>query len=322
VVHRPALTDFYATHNPDRLNEVPSILLKYLGHEEELFQRLRKKYTRRKERQREEEEVEARMRGEGGGGGGGGRGGGGGGGGGGASADARLLSEGLGGVGDDDEDEGKGGEESDDRDVLLQLFRSCGGLRWSCSGQWPVAAAAAAAAASGGSGGDPSAEATALLEQPLGAWCGVTVEALQRVVLTDSLPGDGGLNACWHNGLDVQMVTVLRLPRNGLEGRLPEALFTLQGCREMDLCGNELVGCIPERVGECKSLQVLDLSSNQLEGALPAAVGRCSQLRTLALAHNRLSGQLPDTVGDLRSLQELSAQVGVRLTVAVPYPGL
>ncbi|GFR47270.1 hypothetical protein Agub_g8957 [Astrephomene gubernaculifera] len=97
----------------------------------------------------------------------------------------------------------------------------------------------------------------------------------------------------------IGLVTGLAVGRNGLTGRLEEALSpaVLQdlGCelRLLFLGGNALSGPLPEALTGLPDLRLLTVASNRLDGTLPASLSRLSLLEELDLSSNRLTGSVP-----------------------------
>ena len=116
-----------------------------------------------------------------------------------------------------------------------------------------------------------------LSDQPLGEWTGVETDTVGRVV-------------------------ALRLPRNGLAGRIPPQLGYLDQLRELDLSGNRLEGPIPAQLGDLSGLTLLNLGQNELEGPIPPRLGDLTNLSQLLLWANELDGPIPPELGRLSNL--------------------
>ena len=119
-----------------------------------------------------------------------------------------------------------------------------------------------------------------LSDASLGEWHGVAVNGAGRV-----------------EGLD--------LTRNGLAGRLPEALAELDELRWLRLPINGLMGPIPPEIGKLADLQALDFDWNDLTGPIPPELGKLANLRSLSLGWNALTGPLPRELGSLTELRWL-----------------
>lgn len=118
-----------------------------------------------------------------------------------------------------------------------------------------------------------------LSDKPPGRWHGVT---------TDS----GG------------RVTHIRLPRNGLAGRVPPELGSLQKLQILDFQANQLSGLIPPELGDLDNLTGLYLAGNRLTGQVPRDLGNLHKLTTLSVHGNQLSGRVPPEA--LESLANLT----------------
>ena len=120
-----------------------------------------------------------------------------------------------------------------------------------------------------------------LSDQPIGTWHGVRTDAAGRV-------------------------THLRLPNNGLTGRIPDALRRLPRLEDLRLAGNDLVGPIPAWLETLPLLRELWLDSNRLSGRIPAELGALTRLGHLSLDRNAgLSGPVPAEFGNLTTLWTL-----------------
>ncbi|KAH8060957.1 hypothetical protein JL722_4249 [Aureococcus anophagefferens] len=97
----------------------------------------------------------------------------------------------------------------------------------------------------------------------LGSWHGLTVDELKRI-------------------------SVLKLDRNGLTGRIPESIGLLTGLRYL---------------GGLEHLKFLDLHENQLSGEIPGELGNATNLERLYLHNNDLTGEVPRALGALIHLK-------------------
>ena len=118
-------------------------------------------------------------------------------------------------------------------------------------------------------------------DRPVGTWYGVTVS--------------GG------------RVTEIRLPDNGLSGRIPAEIGDLKGLLRLDLKDNRITGSLPDVFGQLQRLGELDLSGNGMGGDLPGSMGALSQLRVLNLSRNDFTGRLPESFRNLSELTEIRA---------------
>lgn len=138
-------------------------------------------------------------------------------------------------------------------------------------------------------------------------------------VLYDSLGG-----ASWNNrstnrwlsgdppsewaGVTVQngRVTQLRLPDNGLRGRLPEILGELTALRVLDLTDNGITGEFPAWIPRIATLEEVRVGGNQFTGRLPDSIGLMPNLRVFVADRNRLTGSIPQLLCSLRVIRELN----------------
>ena len=120
------------------------------------------------------------------------------------------------------------------------------------------------------------------------------------LAVKETLAGEAELN--WHAAVPIglwQGVTVggaqerviaLNLAVQGLTGRIPPELGSLDGLVTLNLAINRLTGPIPPELGRLVDLRELSLDRNALTGAVPAELGQLSQLESLWLRENRLTG--------------------------------
>ncbi|KAF3958533.1 hypothetical protein CMV_016572 [Castanea mollissima] len=89
--------------------------------------------------------------------------------------------------------------------------------------------------------------------------------------LTSDWSGDDPCRGPWL-GLSCNpnsQVSILNLPRHGLNGTLSPSIAKLDSLMEIRLAGNNLNGVVPDNFTALKSLRLLDLSGNNLEPPLP-----------------------------------------------------
>ena len=125
--------------------------------------------------------------------------------------------------------------------------------------------------------------------------------------------GGAGHHCGWHGvGCDAEGtgVEVVALPRNRLEGGLPEN-FTrselAQTVRLLSLEGNGLTGTVPDGLGGWRRLAALNLAENNLTGTLPVALEGCPLLRVLYVAGNSFEGEMPEKLRSLRTVRTIAA---------------
>ncbi len=150
-----------------------------------------------------------------------------------------------------------------------------------------------------------------------GAECAPLSDREVLVVLYEATDGPNWTNsenwltdaplAQWH-GVRVDRegrVTRLRLPENGLAGRLPPEIGGLAKLDALYLPGNRLTGPIPPELGGLASLVTLELWGNAISGALPSELGGLASLWGLSVSGNRLTGPIPPELGNLSNLRYL-----------------
>ena len=190
-----------------------------------------------------------------------------------------------------------------DRDVLVMLYWSADGDKWTNNDNWLSAA-------------------------PIGTWYGVTTDENGRVIelrlgwnqLSGTVPAElGNLTALTYLSLggdlsgtiptelgNLTALTHLNLGWNQLTGTIPTELGNLTTLTELSLGGNQLTGTIPAELGNLTSLTELNLRWNQLSGTIPPELGNLTALASLGLEGNQLSGTIPTELGNLTSLTELN----------------
>ena len=171
------------------------------------------------------------------------------------------------------------GDATGDRDALMALHVSAGGVSWFDDTNWGSS-------------------------KRLGDWYGVRTDADGRVTgldlannnLMGTLPGQLG---------DLGMLESLTMRDNRLTGSLPTEFGDLTRLVRLDLSGNDLDEPLPAEIGRLDRLAYLILSSNRLPGAIPDALAGLAALRELDLRSNALSGTIPAGLGERRSLVRL-----------------
>ncbi|KAG6385751.1 hypothetical protein SASPL_154632 [Salvia splendens] len=78
----------------------------------------------------------------------------------------------------------------------------------------------------------------------------------------------------------LEMLTTLKLPGNGISGKIPEEFGNLTSLTMLDLENNHLTGEIPSSLGNIKGLKFLILSDNNLSGSIPKSLSSLSNLFT------------------------------------------
>ena len=108
---------------------------------------------------------------------------------------------------------------------------------------------------------------------------------LGNITLADGLVGIESLNAAVFKGLDVS--------NNGIEGTIPDYLYTIQNMDILYLDRNKLTGTISPNIGQLASLSSLDLYGNSLEGTLPSEISTLKSMKYFEVSVNNLSGAVP-----------------------------
>jgi EIX receptor 1/2 len=91
----------------------------------------------------------------------------------------------------------------------------------------------------------------------------------------------------------LDLVKVIDLSSNLLEGQIPREVTSLLGLIGLNLSRNLLTGIIPQNIGDLERLESLDLSSNYISGVIPPSLATLSFLSYLNLSNNNLSGRVP-----------------------------
>ncbi|PON90869.1 LRR domain containing protein [Trema orientale] len=94
--------------------------------------------------------------------------------------------------------------------------------------------------------------------------------------------------------MQLQLIDIMDLSRNMLDGVIPVELCRLSGLRGLNLSHNHLSGNIPNEIGELSLLESLDLSDNKLVGSIPPSMSNIASLSHLDLSQNSLSGKIPE----------------------------
>ncbi|WVZ51087.1 hypothetical protein U9M48_002266 [Paspalum notatum var. saurae] len=92
--------------------------------------------------------------------------------------------------------------------------------------------------------------------------------------------------------LGIKMMSI-DISSNGLSGKIPEEIVTLDALVNLNLSRNHFSRTIPYDIGVMQSLQSLDLSRNMLSGEIPASMSDMTFLSYLDLSYNNLTGIIP-----------------------------
>mmetsp|Transcript_3555 Transcript_3555/g.7836 ORF Transcript_3555/g.7836 Transcript_3555/m.7836 type:complete len:983 (-) Transcript_3555:338-3286(-) len=101
-----------------------------------------------------------------------------------------------------------------------------------------------------------------------------------------------------------RIVTGLSLYDNGLYGKVPKEIFTLEFLQILDLGNNNLQGMIGTEFGKLLHLRKLYLEKNMMYGGLEAATWLPS-LKRLNVEDNELIGTIPYDLGKLKHLEDV-----------------
>ena len=170
-----------------------------------------------------------------------------------------------------------------DRDLLVELYNSTGGLEWESGRNW-------------------------LRDNSLNTWQGIATDD-EGYVTEIFLPWNNMTGSIPTRLGDLARLEVLSLYGNELTGRIPPELGKLSGVREFALSSNQLEGPIPPELGGLVSVKEVFLSNNQLTGSIPAEFGNLVELELLWLFNNQLSGPIPPELGNLTKLNDLAASI-------------
>ncbi|XP_062116780.1 receptor-like protein EIX1 [Humulus lupulus] len=122
-----------------------------------------------------------------------------------------------------------------------------------------------------------------------------------------------------YSKMQLQLLEIMDLSSNELDGVIPEGLCELVGLHGLNLSHNHLSGNMPKNIGKLKFLESLDLSRNELVGTIPQSLSVITTLSYLNLSHNNLSGKIP-LGNQLQTLNDLSIYEGNPLLCGVPLP--
>ncbi len=142
-----------------------------------------------------------------------------------------------------------------------------------------------------------------LSKKPLDEWFGLTVSGsflieinLPRNHLEGNIPDD----LC-----KISSLKKINLSDNYLSGALPDSIGYLEGLETVDLSHNDLTGSFDKLFTASTELKYLDLSHNQFEGTIPRNIKKSNKLEFLNLSKNRLNGKIPLDLFRLYNLNKL-----------------
>ena len=119
-----------------------------------------------------------------------------------------------------------------------------------------------------------------LSEKPLDEWFGLTVSG--------------------------SFITEIDLPRNHLEGNLPNDLCKISSLKRINLSDNDLTGTLPDSIGYLDELEIIDLSHNDLTGSFDKLFTASAELKYLDLSHNQFDGRIPRNINKSTKLEFLN----------------
>ncbi len=141
-------------------------------------------------------------------------------------------------------------------------------------------------------------------DTPIAEWSRVTVGGdpprIRELMLEDS-----GLTGMPGELRKLQMLEVLDLSANELNGAIPPELGRLAMLKTLALAINYLTGPIPPELGKLAMLKELGLHDNKLTGPIPPELDKLTMLEELALSDNNLTGPIPPELGELIMLKIL-----------------
>lgn len=94
----------------------------------------------------------------------------------------------------------------------------------------------------------------------------------------------------------------------GLNGTLPEELFSMSKLEKVYLADSNLSGDLSPALFLLSNLEVLNLDRNKFHGQIPSAVGSMPNLRELVLSLNYLTGTLPSEISSLAKLEKIDVR--------------
>ena len=117
-------------------------------------------------------------------------------------------------------------------------------------------------------------------------WKGVTCNYFQQNVNLVSEPcEDGGV------------VSEISIPKNRLDGTIPNEIFILKYLQVLRLNQNNIKGSLPSTIRSCDSLLEIDISNNQMQGnisnLLDQIMPQSRTIQNLILDNNKFYGSIP-----------------------------
>lgn len=113
----------------------------------------------------------------------------------------------------------------------------------------------------------------------------------------------GGLSVLKH----CRNLSTLILTKNFHGEEIPKNMSGFESLMLFALGNCGLNGQIPDWLWSCTKLQVLDLSWNHLDGSIPSQIGRMENLFYLDFSNNSLTGEIPKGLTELKSLMSANS---------------
>jgi Leucine-rich repeat (LRR) protein len=135
---------------------------------------------------------------------------------------------------------------------------------------------------------------------------------LQSLNLRDNHNLTANCSQLFMGGWD--MIQVLDVSSNKLNGRLPSSFGNLSYLTNLVLSYNAIEGSIPSSIGQLCNLNILDLTGNQMTGTLPEfleGLDNCPSrkpfpnLTNFLMSYNQLHGKIPNWFVQLENLTSL-----------------
>ena len=204
-----------------------------------------------------------------------------------------------------------------EKQVLIKLYQSCGGINWDEQENWlhnekSVCTWAGVKCVEGKGDtvealelgannlkGSPPTELYALpnlksLSLYSNPFTSISFEGIQYAKsLTELLLDATGISSV--NGIEkAPSLKILNLRFNSFQGTFPSELTQLTSLQTLTMAYNALTGTLPSSIEDLTHLEALLASHNQLSGNLHS-LNFPSSIRRLDLSDNRLNGSIPDS---------------------------
>ena len=156
-----------------------------------------------------------------------------------------------------------------EKEVLMKLYNSLSGERWSNNSGWDN-------------------------KTPVGEWAHVTVNDEGRVTKLIFDGDELGLNGKLIADLkDLKKLEVLRIAFGGsVIGELPAEIGELKHLKELTLKNTLISGKLPESICNLTELKKLNLSTSKLNGDVPENLKNLKNLEYLDLSWNKMEGNI------------------------------